>query len=43
MAVVRYDASLPERLVRALAVVAGGAAHETAQLVLPRVVRRSRF
>ena len=39
----RYDVSLPERLVRALSALLGGAAHETAQLVLPRVVRRSRF
>jgi hypothetical protein len=39
----RYDVSLPERIVRALSALLGGAAHETAQLVLPRVVRRSRF
>jgi hypothetical protein len=39
----RYDVSLPERLVRSLSALLGGAAHETAQLVLPRVVRRSRF
>jgi hypothetical protein len=39
----RYDVSLPERLVRAASALVGGAAHETAQLVLPRVVRRSRF
>ena len=43
MAIVRYDVSLPERVVRALSALVGGAAHETAQLVLPRVVRRSRF
>ena len=35
--------SLPERLVRALTAVVGGAAHETAELVLPRLVRRSRL
>ena len=39
----RYALSLPERLVRALAAALGGAVHESAQLVLPRVVRRSRF
>jgi hypothetical protein len=43
MAIVRYDVSRPERLVRTLAALVGGAAHETAHLVLPRVVRRSRF
>jgi hypothetical protein len=35
--------SLPERLLRTLAAAAGGAVHETAQLVLPRFVRRSRL
>ena len=35
--------SLPERLVRTLSAVVGGAAHETAELVLPRLVRRSRL
>jgi hypothetical protein len=35
--------SLPERLVRSLAALVGGAVHETAQLVLPRLVRRSRL
>ncbi len=35
--------SLPERLVRVVAALVGGAVHETAQLVLPRLVRRSRF
>ncbi|MBA3383848.1 MAG: hypothetical protein H0T20_04240, partial [Actinobacteria bacterium] len=35
--------SLPERIVRSLVALAGGAVHETAQLVLPRLVRRSRF
>jgi hypothetical protein len=35
--------SLPERAVRALAAVVGGTVHETAELVLPRVARRSRL
>ena len=35
--------SLPERLFRSLAALAGGTVHETAQLVLPRLVRRSRL
>jgi hypothetical protein len=39
----RYVVSLPERLVRTAAAVAGGAVHETAQLLLPRLVRRSRL
>src|SRR5919106_556217 len=39
----RYALSLPERLLRALAALLGGAVPETAQLVLPRLVRRSRF
>ena len=39
----RYLASLPERLVRSVAAVVGGAVHESAQLLLPRVVRLSRF
>jgi hypothetical protein len=39
----RFLASLPERLVRSLTAVVGGTVHETAQLVLPRLVRRSRF
>ena len=39
----RFLASVPERLVRSLAAVVGGAVHETAQVVLPRLVRRSRF
>jgi aconitate hydratase len=38
-----YALGLPERLVRAIAAVGGGAVHETAELVLPRLVRRSRF
>ncbi|HWQ24586.1 MAG TPA: aconitate hydratase, partial [Gaiellaceae bacterium] len=39
----RYVLTLPERLARALAAAAGGALHETAELVLPRLVRRSRL
>jgi hypothetical protein len=39
----RFLASLPERLVRAIAATVGGAVYETAQLVLPRLVRRSRL
>ena len=39
----RYLASLPERVVRSVAAVVGGAVHESAQLLLPRVVRLSRF
>ena len=35
--------SLPERLVRSVAAVVGGGVHETAELVLPRLVRRSRL
>jgi hypothetical protein len=35
--------SLPERLVRSLVALLGGAVHETASLVLPRLVRRSRL
>jgi hypothetical protein len=35
--------SLPERIVRTVAVALGGAVHESAQLILPRLVRRSRF
>ena len=40
---VTFLASLPERLVRSLVALVGGAVHETAQLVLPRLVRRSRL
>ena len=40
---VAFLASLPERTVRALAAALGGAVHETAELVLPRVARRSRL
>ncbi len=39
----RYAISLPERGVRALAAGLFGTVHETAQLALPRMVRRSRF
>jgi hypothetical protein len=38
-----FVASLPERTVRALAALLGGAVHETAELVLPRFARRSRL
>lgn len=38
-----YLASIPERIVRALAAALGGTLHETAELVLPRLVRKSRF
>jgi hypothetical protein len=38
-----FLASLPERLVRTVAAAVGGAVHETAQLLLPRFVRRSRL
>src|SRR5687767_3589332 len=39
----RFLVSFPERLVRSLIAVVGGTVHETAHLVLPRLVRRSRF
>jgi len=39
----RYLASLPERLIRSVAALVGGAVHESAQLLLPRFVRLSRF
>src|SRR5918999_4285427 len=39
----RFLVSLPERLVRSLVAVVGGTVYETAQLVLPRLVRRSRL
>lgn len=42
-AAVRYILTLPERLVRSLFAAAGGATQETAALLLPRFVRRSRF
>ncbi len=35
--------SVPERLVRSLAALLGGTLHETFELVLPRLVRRSRL
>jgi hypothetical protein len=38
-----FLASTPERIVRAGAAVLGGAVHETAQIVLPRFVKRSRL
>jgi aconitate hydratase len=38
-----YLLSLPERIVRAVAAGLGGTLHETAELVLPRLVRKSRF
>jgi hypothetical protein len=38
-----FALSLPERALRALFAALGGAVHETAQVLLPRVVRRSRF
>ncbi len=38
-----YLLGLPERLVRTIAAAGGGAVHETAQLLLPRLVRRSRL
>jgi hypothetical protein len=39
----RYAVSLPERAVRAVAAALGGAVQETAELLLPRLVRRSRL
>jgi hypothetical protein len=38
-----YLRSVPERAIRALAAGLGGAVHETAEVLLPRFVRRSRF
>jgi hypothetical protein len=35
--------SLPERLVRSVVALLGGAVHETASLLLPRLIRRSRL
>jgi hypothetical protein len=40
---VAFLLSLPERAVRAVAATLGGTLHETFQLALPRVVRRSRL
>jgi hypothetical protein len=39
----RFYASIPERVVRGSAAALGGTVHETFELTLPRVVRRSRF
>lgn len=39
----RFLVSLPERLIRAAAAATAGTVHETAQVLLPRFVRRSRF
>ena len=39
----RYLVSVPERIVRAVAAALGGTIHETAELILPRLVRKSRF
>jgi aconitate hydratase len=39
----RFLVSLPERIVRTVGALVGGTVHETAQLVLPRFVRRSRL
>jgi aconitate hydratase len=41
--VTEYLVSIPERIVRAVAAGLGGTIHETAELVLPRLVRKSRF
>ena len=38
-----YLVSIPERIVRAVAAALGGTIHETAELLLPRLVRKSRF
>jgi len=40
---IRYTLTLPERAVRTIFAGVGGATQETAQLVLPRFVRRSRI
>jgi aconitate hydratase len=39
----RFLVSLPERVVRTAAALVGGTVHETAELLLPRLVRRSRL
>src|SRR4029453_1746839 len=39
----RYVLSLPERLVRSVAALVGGTVHETARVLLPRLIRRSRL
>jgi aconitate hydratase len=41
--VTEYLVSFPERIVRAVAAALGGTLHETAELLLPRLVRRSRL
>ena len=41
--VTRFLVSLPERVVRSAGALVGGTVHETAELVLPRLVRRSRL
>ena len=41
--VTEYVVSVPERILRAVAAALGGTIHETAELVLPRLVRTSRF
>ncbi len=38
-----FAASIPERIVRAAAAVLGGTVHESAELILPRLARRSRL
>jgi hypothetical protein len=43
MSVASYVVSLPERIVRSVAGLVGGTVHETAQLLLPRLIRRSRL
>ena len=39
----QYLVSVPERIIRAVAAALGGTIHETAELLLPRLVRKSRF
>ncbi len=39
----RFLLSVPERIVRSVAALVGGLVHESAQLLLPRLVRRSRL
>ncbi len=41
--VTQYAVSIPERVLRAVAATLGGTIHETAELVLPRLVRKSRL
>jgi hypothetical protein len=43
MSLASYVVSLPERIVRSVAGLVGGTVHETAQLLLPRLIRRSRL